>query len=148
MKIRKAEISDIENLSQLFDAYRVWYEKNSDLEGAVRFLSDRIEKDESVIYIAEDQFGQLLGFTQLYPLFSSTRMARLWLLNDLFVDESSRGKGISILLIEKAKELVRSTNACALCLETDKTNFIGNKLYPRTGFIMNSHSNFYEWPCS
>ena len=68
----------------------------------------------------------MTGFTQLYPLFSSTRMKRYWLLNDLFVNENHRGKGHSKALIESAKELCRETKACGILLETDKTNEIGN----------------------
>jgi len=87
----------------------------------------------------------LTGFTQLYPLFSSTRMKRYWLLNDLFVNENHRGKGHSKALIEKAKELCIATNACGILLETDKTNEIGNQLYPNCGFEQYTHANFYEW---
>ena len=72
-------------------------------------------------------------------------MKRLWLLNDLFVDPDSRGKGVSIRLIERAKELAKDTDACGLILETGKNNKVGNKLYPKMGFTLNEASNFYEW---
>ena len=72
-------------------------------------------------------------------------MKKLWLLNDLFVKTEYRGKGISIGLINKAKELVEQSNACGMFLETGKSNFIGNNLYPKTGFELNKGSNFYEW---
>ena len=87
----------------------------------------------------------LTGFVQLYPLFSSTRVSKYWLLNDLFVDSEYRGKGYSKLLIDKAKELVKDSNACGMMLETEKSNKIGNNLYPETGFKKNDLSNFYEW---
>lgn len=72
-------------------------------------------------------------------------MKKFWLLNDLFVAEDQRVKGISISLIEKAKELVKETNACGMFLETEKSNAIGNQLYPRAGFKLNETSNYYEW---
>ena len=72
-------------------------------------------------------------------------MRRVWLLNDLFVDENHRGSGVSLSLIENAKQLVRDTNAFAVFLETEKTNTIGNQLYPRAGFKLNEYSNYYEW---
>ena len=81
----------------------------------------------------------------MYPLFSSTRMKKFWLLNDLFVNSNHRGKGVSIGLIEKAKQLVKETNACGMSLETEKSNLIGNNLYPKTGFELNESCNFYEW---
>ncbi|PZP43428.1 MAG: GNAT family N-acetyltransferase, partial [Pseudopedobacter saltans] len=112
---------------------------------ASSFLKERIENADSVIFVAEDESKNLVGFTQLYPLFSSTRMKKLWLLNDLFVHSDFRGKGISVALIEKTKELCQKTDACAVMLETAKSNKIGNNLYPRTGFLLNTESNFYEW---
>ena len=72
-------------------------------------------------------------------------MQKLWLLNDLFVNPEFRGKGISIQLIDRAKKLVKDTFACAMFLETEKSNIIGNKLYPRTGFKLNEVTHFYEW---
>lgn len=86
-----------------------------------------------------------VGFVQLFPLFSSTRLARYWLLNDLFVHPDQRGKGVSKALIERAKVLSRETNACGMYLETGKDNNIGNKLYPATDFKLMDSVNFYEW---
>lgn len=145
MRIRKATIEDLTLLSALFDQYRMFYNKESNIEEGKKFLSERIIKNESVIYVAEDDNKTLGGFIQLYPLFSSTRMKKLWLLNDLFVNENFRGKQISVALINKAKDLVRETNACQLSLETSKTNDIGNQLYPKTGFVLDQENNHYYW---
>ena len=145
MKIRRASRSDIEQLVKLFEQYRIWYKKEPDAQKARKFLLERMEKSESIVFVAEAEDGQLAGFTQLYPLFSSTRMRRAWLLNDLFVDENERGKGISKLLIEEAKEHCRSTDGYGVTLETGKDNRIGNQLYPKAGFHLNSECNFYEW---
>lgn len=148
MKIRKANIQDIEQLSSLFDAYRVFYKKPSDIESAVTFLSERISRHESEIFVAENEAKELTGFVQLYPLFSSTRMKRFWLLNDLFVKPEHRSKGISVALIEKAKELCQDTNSCGMMLETAKTNIVGNNLYPKTGFELDEDHNYYSWSLS
>lgn len=144
-KIQKATTEHVDELALLFDAYRVWYRKTSDVKAAKAFLKARIEKEESEIFIAYNDFGEMAGFTQLYPLFSSTRMKRSWLLNDLFVHPDFRGIGISKKLIERAKQLCRETNACAMILETEKSNLIGNELYPRTGFALDAEHNHYEW---
>lgn len=143
--IRKALISDVDNVAELFDAYRVFYQKQSDVIAAQDFLTQRFQNQESEIFVAEAANKILVGFVQLYPLFSSTRMKRLWLLNDLFVTPEFRGKGISIQLIDKAKELARETNACGLMLETAKTNAVGNNLYPHAGFELDRDHNFYSW---
>ncbi len=145
MNYRKAENKDLNLLAELFDGYRVFYHKTSDIEKAKEFLKERILNKDSEIFVAENSEQKLAGFVQLYPLFSSTRMKKLWLLNDLFVHPDYRKKGISIGLIEKAKELVKHSNACGMFLETGKTNLVGNNLYPKTGFELNENSNFYEW---
>lgn len=145
MKTRKAALNDIEELSKLFDNYRIFYEKKTDLDGAKNFLRNRIQNKESEIFVAENNLKVLVGFVQLYPIYSSTRMKRLWLLNDLFVNENYRGQGASILLISEAKNLCKETNACGLILETAKSNDIGNKLYPKTGFTLDLDHNYYSW---
>jgi GNAT superfamily N-acetyltransferase len=143
--IRKAFPEDLPDLSKMFDAYRVFYEKSSDPSGAEIFLKERMDKQESELFVAESEIGDLVGFTQLYPLFSSTRMKRLWLLNDLFVAPEYRGKGISIQLIDAAKRLCIETNACGLILETANSNIIGNSLYPKTGFHLDTDHHCYYW---
>ena len=145
VKIRTALPEDLNQLAVLFDAYRVFYEHTSDLTAAKDFLLERINKKESEIFVAEDENKVLTGFVQLYPLFSSTRMKRLWLLNDLYVNPAFRGQNISVQLIDRAKELVKETGASGLMLETAKTNIIGNNLYPRTGFIADNEHHYYFW---
>ncbi|HBR12615.1 MAG TPA: GNAT family N-acetyltransferase [Chryseobacterium sp.] len=142
--IRKANLQDLAQLSQLFDEYRTFYHKSSDRSAAQQFLSERLENNDSEIFVAEEG-GQLVGFTQLYPLFSSTRMKRYWLLNDLYVNPNFRGKGFSKALIERAKQLCRESDSCGMYLETGKENMIGNQLYPCVGFKKYDEVNFYEW---
>jgi GNAT superfamily N-acetyltransferase len=142
--IRKADFPDLQALSGLFDLYRIFYRKETDPEGAKKFLTERMERNESVVFVAEIE-GVLVGFTQLYPQFSSTRMQRTWLLNDLFVLEEHRGRGIAKLLIDAAKQLAVDTGAAGLLLETEKTNTTGNRLYPSAGFRLYRNANFFWW---
>ncbi len=141
---RKALLSDLPQLAELFDQYRIFYHKTSDIPSATNFLQERLENKDSEIFVAEEN-GILTGFVQLYPIFSSTRMQRYWLLNDLYVNDNHRGKGYSKELIEQSKELCRSSKACGILLETGKNNDIGNQLYPASGFELYDSVNFYEW---
>ncbi|MDB5257286.1 MAG: family N-acetyltransferase [Chitinophagaceae bacterium] len=143
--IRKATLQDLEPLSLLFDGYRVFYEKESNLAEAKIFLRDRINNKESEIFVAVDATGTMTGFTQLFPIFSSTRMKRFWLLNDLFVHPLYRGQGISKALLFEVQQFSRETDSCGLMLETAKTNAIGNSLYPAVGFILDAEHNYYTW---
>ena len=142
--IQKATKHDVEELSNLFDLYRIYYKKNSDIETAKSFLLERIQKKESIIFIATIE-NKIVGFTQLYPIFSSLNMKRSWLLNDLYILEEYRGKGISKQLIDAAKQLAKETNAAWVMLETEKTNTVGNKLYLSSGFALYDKNNFYCW---
>ncbi|WP_308005751.1 GNAT family N-acetyltransferase [uncultured Chryseobacterium sp.] len=144
---RKAQLADVQHLAELFDQYRIFYHKDSDIPAAEKFLTERIENNDSEIFVAENE-GKLVGFVQLYPLFSSTRMKRYWLLNDLYVNENYRGKGFSKQLIEASQEMAKSTDAAGILLETGKSNDIGNKLYPSCGFEIYDEVNFYEWKIS
>ena len=145
MVIRKAVKGDLQSLSELFEDYRKFYKKEADPDAAKIFLEARIANNDAEIFVAEDDQRLLVGFVQLYPLFSSTRMKRLWLLNDLFVLPGQRGKGISIALINECKNLCRQTNSCGMMLETAKDNTIGNQLYQKTGFALDYDHNYYEW---
>lgn len=143
--IRRAIINDLEHLADLFNQYRIFYNKSSDIDGAKSFLKNRILNEESIIFVSEDNENNLTGFVQLYPIFSSTRMKRLWLLNDLFVEPASRGKGFSTLLMKAAQDYAQLTQSAGLILETAKDNTIGNNLYPKVGFTLDTEHNYYYW---
>ncbi|MBT8191611.1 MAG: GNAT family N-acetyltransferase, partial [Bacteroidia bacterium] len=129
MNISSANLSMAKELATLFDAYRVFYRKEPDPIAALSFIEDRLENNDAVIFVAQDTDEKIVGFTQLYPSFSSTKMQRLWILNDLFVLPEFRGQGISKLLIDRAKLLCKESDACGLLLETETSNIIGNRLY-------------------
>lgn len=135
-------MTDLESLAELFDLYRQFYGQSSDIKQAYAFLEARFNHADSEIFVTEHNH-QLVGFVQLYPIFSSVRMQRLWLLNDLFVRKEFRGNGRSKSLILAAQEHAKETKACGLLLETATDNFIGNQLYPAMGFELQSESNFY-----
>jgi ribosomal protein S18 acetylase RimI-like enzyme len=145
MMIRKATMQDLEPLSVLFDEYRIFYKCESDRANGKAFISERITTSDSVIFVATSEDETLIGFVQLYPLLSSIQMKRLWLLNDLYVNPSFRGRQVSVKLIERAKQLARETNSAGLLLETAKSNTIGNSLYLKTGFVLDTDHNYYAW---
>ena len=144
IQIKRAHEGHLNELAVLFDDYRVFYRKESNLEGAKGFLSERMQQKESIIFVALLE-EKLVGFTQLYPLFSSTNMMPIWLLNDLFVAKEHRGKQISKGLIKAAQEHCKITKANGISLETEKNNVPGNALYPKMGFAIDQEHNFYYW---
>src|SRR6185437_8325183 len=102
VQVKRATAADSETIAPLFDAYRQFYQQVSDLDGARAYLTERLEGGESVVFFALLDDGTSAGFTQLYPIFSSTSMQRAWLLNDLFVAPGTRRAGVGRALLERA----------------------------------------------
>lgn len=144
ISIKKINNSEVEMAVELFDKYRMFYQQASNITAARTFLTERLSKNESIVFIAfEEQMP--VGFCQLYPIFSSVSMQRTWLLNDLFVDESARGKGVAALLLQTAKEYGISTNAKWLLLQTGADNVTAQSVYEKNGWQKVSDF-FYELP--
>lgn len=143
--IRQAGKDDLEAVSGLFDGYRVFYERDSDLEGARQFIADRLENEDSVIFLAEDDGGIPLGFTQLYPLFSSVRMQPVWLLNDLYVAPGMRKRGIGHALMRRAQEYAAETGAAGLELATAITNEAAKSVYHDLGWKLDTEFHHYSY---
>ena len=138
VSIKKASKSDISELSKLFDAYRVFYKQESDLDLASKFISERIKNSESTIFVAITDKNQYVGFTQLYPSFSSVSAKRTWVLNDLYVQEDARSNGVATKLMNKAKELAKKNQSKGISLSTSKTNKSAQSLYESLGYERDS----------
>ena len=133
MIIRKADIGDIKEVAVLFDQYRIFYKQVSDIDAAQKFLTERMQKKESVIFVAIlDHI--MVGFTQLYPIFSSVSMKRAWLLNDLFVAPEARGSGAADSLLKAAQQMGADTSSRWMVLQTATTNHRAQKVYERNGW--------------
>lgn len=134
MIIRRAKKKDIDQLSVLFDKYRIFYKQRSDVDSAKSFLKKRMKRKESVIFVAEER-KNLVGFTQLFPIFSSVSMQRTWLLNDLYVNEKARGIGAATALLNAAKDFGAETNSKWLLLQTAADNSTAQRVYEKNGWI-------------
>lgn len=131
--VRRANIDDLDAVAPLFDAYRGFYGQPSDLPRARDFLRKRLRRGESVVLLALRD-GAAVGFTQLYPVFSSVRTARTWLLNDLFVAEGARRGGVARALLDAAATFARDDGAAGLMLETTRSNAPARALYRAAGW--------------
>src|SRR2546425_347612 len=118
VELRQATVADLDLLVPLFDAYRQFYRQPSEPERARRFLQERFEHNQSVIFLAFKD-AAAIGFTQLYPSFSSGAMARIFILNDLFVAPEARGRGAGSALLQAAAQYGRSVGAIRLVLSTE-----------------------------
>lgn len=140
----RATLADLDELAGLFDAYRVFYRQASDRPLAHAFLQQRLQGDESVIFIARDTAtGEALGFTQLYPSFSSVSGRRIWVLNDLFVALGARQRGVARALMNRARDFATEAGALRLILETAEDNAPAQALYESLGYVRETGERHY-----
>src|SRR5688572_11022077 len=97
--ILQATVHDLDRIVPLFDAYRQFYGRNSEPGLVRRFLEERFAHHESIILLACSESGSAEGFVQLYPIFSSVRLVRTYILNDLFVAPEARRSGVARRLL-------------------------------------------------
>ncbi len=147
IKITQATPADLDQLVNLFDGYRRFYEQPSDPEGARTFLAERLQRGESIVFLAIDDAEderESLGFVQLFPSFSSVSMKRLWILNDLYVAPDARQRGVARALMEAAHKLALQTGAKGLTLQTAHDNTHARTLYESLGYEQEVHFVTYD----
>jgi GNAT superfamily N-acetyltransferase len=142
MEILLARAEHLEEVVVLFDRYRVFYKQPSNLEAARHFIQERLQVNDSKIFIARKN-GCGVGFTQLYPSFSSVSMKRVWILNDLFVEKSHRKQGVAKLLIGAAENYARETGAVRIILTTQISNTAAQSLYESLEYCQDQ--DFYHY---
>jgi len=142
--IRQANLQDLERLVALFDAYRQFYGRLSDPAIARSFLLERFKNQQSIVFLASDEANHDLGFTQLYPSFSSLSAARIYILNDLFVLPVARRTGVAGLLLETAAAFGRSMGAVRLSLATALDNAPARQLYEHMGWQLDEQFCHYD----
>ncbi len=144
MNIIKASIENLEQLLPLFEAYRKFYKQASNTDAAHDFLSNRFNKKDSILFMAFNKEKEAIGFTQLYPTFSSVTMEPTYILNDLFVASNYRGNKVGEKLLDHAKKFVINSNSKGLTLETDFNN-PAQELYERLGWEKDTKVLHYTW---
>ena len=143
--VRRAEARDLDALVPLFDGYRQFYGQPSDPERARMFLGERLARGDSTVFLAEDD-GRAVGFTQLYPSFSSVRTGRLFVLNDLFVTPAARRTGAARALLDAAAAFAKAEGAVGLTLSTGVENRPAQTLYEAMGWVRDTR--FYSYGLS
>jgi GNAT superfamily N-acetyltransferase len=143
LNIIQATAAHTDLIAPLFDAYRQFYQAAPDLAAARQFILERLTNDESVIFLALEG-KEVMGFTQLYPIFSSVAIQKLWLLNDLFVVPTARHKGIGEALVQRAEQLARDTGFRGLFLRTAVDNYPAQRLYERCGWVRDNQFCRYD----
>jgi GNAT superfamily N-acetyltransferase len=143
LKIRQATIEDLPKIVPIFDSYREYFQQEKNPSAAERFLFEKFEHRESVIFLAEQQ-GEVIGFAQLYPLFSSLSLKRVWLLNDFFISEGHRNTGVGKQLFLKVKEFSILTKSKGIELSVEHTNQKAWTFWGKQGFQLDKEFRYYS----
>src|SRR5579883_2841189 len=145
IEVIEAGIGDVERVAPLFDAYRQFYQQPADLAGAKAYLTQRLERHESTIFLAVQETARTpVGFTQLYPSFSSISLQPLWILNDLYVAPEVRRLGVGRALLERARVFATAAGAKEMVLQTAVTNTAAQALYESLGWKRDELYYTYE----
>jgi ribosomal protein S18 acetylase RimI-like enzyme len=143
MEIYKATLHELDDVADLFDQYRQFYQQEPDYAGCRAYIQQRMENDESVIFVAKNEQGELVGFTQLYHTFCSVARAPILTLYDLYIAPSARRLGIGRALMNQAKVYAQASGASRLQLETAVDNSEAQALYESLGYERDQ--NFYTY---
>ncbi|GGP39591.1 MULTISPECIES: GNAT family N-acetyltransferase [Shewanella] len=108
MQIRLASSTDLAPLSQLFDLYRQQLNQPADYSACHAFLNHRLVENDSMIFVCIKD-DTMVGFTQLYPSFSSLLLSPVWYLEDVYVVPEYQQADVEELMYQKAEQLAQST---------------------------------------
>tara|TARA_B100000497_G_C7592778_1_gene356399 strand:- start:272 stop:718 length:447 start_codon:yes stop_codon:yes gene_type:complete len=144
MTVREAWLSDVDDIAPLFDAYRMFYEQPSDLDGAKAWIRDNMIRKRATLFVFQENDG-LLGFTQLYPAFCSVEMEPFYVLYDVYVDPKARQRGVASMLLRHAHAWAKSQGATRVDLETAHTNITAQSVYEALGYTLDTEFRKYSF---
>ena len=144
-KILHAEETYIEEIGILFDLYRQFYKYESNLIESTNYIKDRINNNESTIFIAISGADEGIGFVQLYETFGSLDLGKIVILYDLYLKEDHRKNNIGRKLMIKSHEYAKKINAKRIQLSTAIDNYIGQSLYESLGYVKDDDFYTYDF---
>ena len=142
-ELHQANLNDYKIISPIFDQYRLFYKQESDIEGARKYIKERLKNNEAIIFFININ-NKCAGFTQLYPTFDSVRLRKKIVLYDLFVCKEFRRQGFGKVLMNAAKEYAELNSFGSIELSTAKTNLVGQSLYESLGYIQDQEFYSYD----
>ena len=129
--------ADVDALLPLLRAYCDFYEvapSDRELEALVRALIDDPEHEGTQL-LARDEAGDAVGFATIYWTWSTTDACQIGVMNDLFVAERGRGRGLAGRLIEACRAECARRGAQRLTWQTAPDNLRAQAVYDRVGGV-------------
>jgi GNAT superfamily N-acetyltransferase len=134
LEIGPVAAEELEWLLPLIAAYQRFYEvEEIDEERNRSFFRRFLAPSEDGLLLGARAGGELVGYACLYWHFSSLAARESVLMNDLFVSEAARGRGVGRALIEASAAVARERGAAHLEWSTAPDNLTAQRLYDSTG---------------
>jgi ribosomal protein S18 acetylase RimI-like enzyme len=138
----RATAENIEELLPLVEQYRAFYRQPANAKTR-DFVTERMVNDEAIVFLARWN-ERAVGFILIYPTFSTVSLSSIWLLNDLYVDESVRRQGIASKLMDVAEQAARDAGAARIFLRTANDNTPAQALYESRGWTPDTVFRRYD----
>jgi GNAT superfamily N-acetyltransferase len=134
IEIAPVAAAEYESLLPLIGAYQRFYEAEEiDEERNRAFFHRFLAPSDDGVLLGAREGGEIVGYACLYWHFSSTQAVETVLMNDLFVSEPVRGRGVGRALIEASAAVARERGAAQLEWSTAPDNLTAQRLYDSTG---------------
>lgn len=134
LEIAPIAAEEFERLLPLIAAYQRFYEvERIDTDRNRAFFRRFLAPSEDGLLLGARGEGELLGYACLYWHFSSLEACESVLMNDLYVEESARGRGVGRALIEASAAVARERGAAFVEWSTAPDNETAQRLYDSTG---------------
>jgi GNAT superfamily N-acetyltransferase len=134
LEIAPIDAAEFEPLLPLIAAYQRFYEvAEIDTERNRAFFRRFLAPSEEGMLLGAREGGAIVGYACLFWHFSSLAAAESVLMNDLFVSEAARGRGVGRALIEASAAIARERGAAHLEWATAPDNLTAQRLYDSTG---------------
>ncbi|RTR34092.1 GNAT family N-acetyltransferase [Robertmurraya yapensis] len=133
--IRQASTADVPQLKDLMLSYIVdfYHQQKPNEDELVGLIHHLINNPSSGLQFVAEENGELLGFSTLYFTFSTLKVKKAAILNDLFVSPSARGIKIGEALFQKNVDYIRANDFASMTWETAKDNVVAQGLYNKMG---------------
>jgi len=134
VRIEPIMAQQLETLLPMIAAYQRFYEaEDVDEERNRAFFARFLAPSEDGMLLGAWRGEDLVGYACLYWHFTSLVPAETVLMNDLYVDEPARGRGIGRALIDASAHVARERGAHHLEWATAPGNETARRLYDGTG---------------
>jgi GNAT superfamily N-acetyltransferase len=132
--VRRAGRSDRDALASLIGAFRDHLGQSSPGEAEIRRSLDSLLEDPETEFLLAEGVGAPAGYAQVryrHSLWVSGGEAQL---EDLWVSEAERGRGVGACILAEVLERARARGCRAVRLDTNERNEAASRLYLRAGF--------------